>query len=74
MPRLRRRHVVAVYPRRLVNHDAAADYLDISPLSIRTASWRRKLGIPTVKFGAVVRYDLEQLDEWIATRRQGVVA
>ncbi len=48
----------------------AADFLDISPLSLANASWRRKLGIPTIKIGRAVLFDTAELRRWAARHRE----
>jgi excisionase family DNA binding protein len=54
-------------PRRLVPIDAAADYLSVSRATIERLASRAEL--PIVKIAGSTRYDVEDLDRYIATNR-----
>jgi predicted DNA-binding transcriptional regulator AlpA len=49
---------------------AAADFIAVSPRSLANASWRRKLGIPTIKIGRAVVFDTAELRRWVARHRE----
>lgn len=50
---------------RLIDLAAAADYLGRTPGAVRKLVYRRE--IPFVKQGRTLRFDLRQLDDWIAS-------
>lgn len=63
--------VAAVH--RLVDERAAAAHLGIGAVSLRRdrgtdPRWRGQLGIPHVRLGKRVLYDLGVLDEWLKSR------
>jgi excisionase family DNA binding protein len=53
--------------RRLLTTDEAAAYLNTSPRHIRKM-WNERR-IPGVKVGRLIRFDLDDLNTWIAARR-----
>jgi len=50
---------------RLLTIQEAADYLAISPASLRERGWRIKNRLPAIKRGRSVRFDILMLDRWI---------
>jgi excisionase family DNA binding protein len=54
-------------PRRLMPIDAAADYLSVSRATIERLAYRGEL--PIVKVAGSTRYDVEDLDRFIAINR-----
>ncbi len=53
---------------RLMTVDEAAEYLSLSPSTLKTRRWRLKLGIPAVKIGRRVLFDPHQLEVWLAAQ------
>lgn len=58
-------------PRRYMNVEQIAWYLDSTPGSIRVKVWRRE--IPFLKCGRRVLFDREAIDSWLAAQRVEVV-
>ncbi len=52
-----------VTSRRLVDIDGAAEYLTVSVRYVRTLVADRRL--PYLKVGKYVRFDLDELDDWL---------
>ncbi len=50
---------------------AAAKYLGLSPATLETDRSTGKLGIPFIRIGRRIVYDLDVLDAWVAKRRVG---
>ncbi len=50
---------------RLLTIQEAADYLAISPASLRKRGWQIKNRLPAIKLGRSVRFDILMLDRWI---------
>ena len=55
---------------RLLRTNEAANYLSVSEHWLKASRFRPELaGPPFVKIGRVVRYDVHDLEEWIADRK-----
>ncbi|MEO0464939.1 MAG: helix-turn-helix domain-containing protein [Pseudomonadota bacterium] len=54
--------------KRLISTDEAAALLGLSPRTLEALRFRRE-GPPYVKLGRAVRYDLGELEDWIASNR-----
>ncbi len=53
---------------RLTDENGAAVILNVEPPSLR--AWRRKgQGPPYLRIGRLIRYSIEDLEEWLAQRR-----
>ncbi|HOK32537.1 MAG TPA: helix-turn-helix domain-containing protein [Limnochordia bacterium] len=56
--------------RRFLTEREAAEFLGISPITLRQWRWRLyREGPPWYMVGRNVRYDLDELDRWLETRR-----
>jgi excisionase family DNA binding protein len=53
--------------KRFLDVEAVADYLSLSPYTIRT--WVKTGRIPFVKLGRSVRFDLRELDIWLKRKK-----
>ncbi len=47
----------------------AARYLGFAEVTLEADRAHQKLGIPFYKLGRAVRYDLDELDAWLSSRR-----
>ncbi len=56
---------------RLLTTEEIAGYLQISPRTIESWVWRKK--IPHIKIGRCVRFDLEQIQEWLKVKSVGAM-
>ena len=54
---------------RLLDTEEIAKYLHLSPRTISSWVWRRK--IPYLKLGRSVRFDLGQIQEWLKAKMVG---
>ncbi len=57
--------------RRLVDIDGAAEHLSVTTRFIRTLVAERR--VPYLKVGKFVRFDLDELDQWLDARRVEVL-
>jgi hypothetical protein len=77
LPRARRTPpapIISKPPRKLVNEERAAEVLDVTPRVLSDARKRKKMRgdidpPPYYKLGHFIRYDLGDLEEWLAKRR-----
>ena len=53
--------------RRMVTIKELQEYLKISRPTI--ARWRKEEGLPYYKFQGSVRFDLDEIDEWLKNKR-----
>ena len=53
----------------LLDDEEAARFLDVSPTTLRTWRCRKRYLIPYLKIGGKVRYDLDDLIGWLASRK-----
>ncbi|MGB7236969.1 MAG: helix-turn-helix domain-containing protein [Rhodococcus sp. (in: high G+C Gram-positive bacteria)] len=53
--------------KRLLDIDDAADYLNVNPRFIRRLIAQRRVNY--LKIGKFVRFDQDELDEWVQQRR-----
>ncbi len=56
--------------KRYVKTEIAAQYMGLSKATLDKDRCTRLLGIPFIKAGRAILYDLTDLDEWIAGRKQ----
>lgn len=57
-------------PGRLLDTDAAAEYLGYTPKQLRSLVERRQ--VPFMKVGRALRFDIRRLDRWIEQSHQDV--
>ena len=50
-----------------MNNQAAAEYLGVTPLTLRV--WVSKRRVPFIKVGRLTRFLKSDLDAWLASRR-----
>jgi hypothetical protein len=50
----------------------AAAFLRVSPRSLGSLSWRRRLGIPTLRCGRLLLFDPHDLAEWLTRHAEGM--
>lgn len=50
---------------------SAAHLLHVSPRTLADPRWRRRWGVPVVRVGGRVRFRREDLEQWLAQRREG---
>jgi len=55
----------------LLTKEEVAGYLQISPRTIESWVWRGK--IPHIKIGRCVRFDLDQIQEWLKAKTRGAM-
>jgi hypothetical protein len=58
-------------PKRLVRTPAAAKYVGLATGTLEVDRSTGRIGIPYFKIGGAVRYDLNDLDKFIESRRVG---
>jgi hypothetical protein len=56
---------------RLFDNIDAAPVIGVEPTTLGNPHWRRKHGVPFVKIGRLVRYNIEDLRHWVEARRVG---
>jgi len=57
--------------KRFIGIEDLAQYLDISTNTIRSWVWMRQ--IPYVKVGRLVKFDLNEIEEWLKIRRVNMI-
>jgi len=59
-------------PRRLVDHQGAAEILTFRASSLQRPDFRARLQIPHYKIGRYIKYDVDDLQKWAARQRVSV--
>jgi len=57
--------------RRFISKEELAIYLGVSPNTIRSWVWMRK--IPYHKLGGLVKFDLQKVDSWAQERQTDMI-
>ena len=53
--------------KRFVGIQGLSEYLDVKPKTVRSWVWMRK--IPYHKLGRLVKFDLQEIENWLKIRR-----
>jgi excisionase family DNA binding protein len=61
-------------PRKLLSREEAAAYLGVKVQTLAVWASAKRYDLPMLKVGSRVRYDIDDLDRWLASRRIGGAA
>jgi excisionase family DNA binding protein len=64
----------ALAPPRFLNTSAAAEYIGIKEQTLNNWRATKRQIIPFTRIGKLVRYRVEDLDAWLASRTEGAEA
>jgi excisionase family DNA binding protein len=59
---------------KLLNNDEAAEFLGITPATLRVWRATKRYEIPFFKIGSLVRYDADDLTRWMESRKVEAMA
>jgi hypothetical protein len=64
------RQAMAAAPLTILDAAPAAGHIGVATSTIKTAAWRRRHGIPVVRIGKTIRFELGALDRWLLSRSE----
>ena len=54
----------------LVDKLEASRVLNVRPRRLASSAWRRQFGLPAIRVGGSLRFDLAELQQWLEDRRE----
>ena len=64
----------AVESTALLDKHSAGRLLGVAPRLIQSRAWRARYGVPALRVGGALRFNPQELQEWLARRRERPVA